>query len=285
MESDAVIEALKKWATFTENVRAVVLTSSRSGKTNAPMDQFSDYDVVVYTNSLNTYRDDEWLSFFGSVLVKWPLKPESEFGPNWLTRLVVFENRLRIDFQITTKTTPPRDFDLGYMVVVDKDGFTKNFPESTKTEHLIKKPTEQEFLEIVNGFFWDATYVPKYLYRDDLFYTAYMFDVDLRFSHLEKMIEWYIGSQNDWNVNTNVHGRLFPQYIEQNKWQEIKETFASADRNERWKAFFKMVEVFTSFARFVASKCDYSYLESQEKKMKEYFLKSKEIYESMLRVN
>lgn len=240
MEPDEVIRALKKWAESNNAIRAVVLTSSRSGKTNALVDQFSDYDAVVYTNSLDDFQTDGWLSFFGKVLVKWPLKPESEpeFGENWLTRLVIFENRLRIDFHITTETnTPPFDYDLGYLVIIDKDGFTKSFPKATKTKHLIKKPTEQDFLEMVNAFFWDSTYVPKYLYRGDLFYTKFMFDVDLRFGHLEKMIEWYIGCQNNWAVNTNAHGRLFPKYLNDKIWKDIEGTFSGANREEGWKAF------------------------------------------------
>lgn len=239
MQPDDVINKLKNWAESNDEVRALVLTSSRSGSANAPVDQFSDYDVVVYVNSLDRYREDDWLSFFGNVLVKWPLKPESEFGESWLTRLVIFEDRLRIDFQITVDTkTPPFDYDLGYQVITDKDGFTSNFPQSTKTKHMIQKPTEIEFSELVNAFFWDATYVPKYLYRGDLFYTKYMFDDDLRFGHLEKMIEWYIGSQNNWNVNTNVHGRLFPKFLDNNTWKNIEDTFAGANRDEGWKVFF-----------------------------------------------
>lgn len=275
-----VIKKLKEWAESTDSVRALVLTSSRCGNVNAPIDQFSDYDVVIYVGSLDNFRDDKWLSYFGNILVKWPLKPESELGENWITRLVIFENRLRIDFQITTETkTPPLDYDLGYRVIVDKDGFTQNFPRSTKTMHLIKKPTEQEFSEMVNAFFWDATYIPKYLYRGGLFYTKYMFDVDLRFFHLEKMTEWYIGSQNEWNVNTNVHGRLFPKYLDKNTWKNIEETFAGADKEEGWKAFFKMIEIFTTFAQEVAVKCRYPYPKAQEEKMVEYYQKSKEMFD------
>lgn len=281
MNQDEVISALKRWAESNDNVRVLVLTSSRSGKTDASIDQFSDYDVVVYVNSLDNFQNDDWLTFFGNVLAKWPLKPESKFGENWITRLVIFENRTRIDFQITTETnTPPFDYDLGYSVIIDKDGFTKDFPEPTKTKHLIKKPTEREFSEMVNAFFWDATYIPKYLYRGDLFYSTYMLDVDLRFSHLEKMIEWYIGCQNDWKVNTNVHGRLFPKYLDKNTWKNIEETFAGADKEEVWKAFFKLVEVFTTLAKIVAENCGYRYPEDQEKKMMNYFKKSKEMFNS-----
>lgn len=280
MNPDQIISNLRKWAESNNNIRALVLTSSRSGKTNAPIDQFSDYDVVVYVKSLDSFQNDNWLSFFGNILVKWPLKPESEFGENWLTRLVLFENYTRIDFQVTTETnTPPSDYDLGYRVIIDKDGFTNNFPKITKTKHLIKKPTIQQFQELVNAFFWDSTYIPKYLYRKDLFYTHYMLEVNLRFTYFEKMIEWYIGSQNDWNVSTNVHGRLFPKYLDKNTWEGIKDTFVGAKKEDVWKAFFKLVKVFTSLAKTVAKKCGYLYPKDQEIKMMDYYQRLKETFD------
>lgn len=277
-QADEVVEKLKQFAYSKPEIRALVLTSSRSGNADAPVDQFSDYDVVVYVSSLDTFHSDNWLNFFGNILVKWPLKPDSEFGENWLTRLVMFENRTRIDFQITTETqTPPLDYDLGYRVLLDKDGLTQHFPKATKTKFLIQKPSEKEFLEMVNAFFWDSIYVPKYLYRNDVFYRKYMFDVDLRFEHLEKMIQWYIGCQNDWSVNTNVHGRLFPKYLDDKTWKSIEETFVGVNKESEWQAFIKMVEVFTSLAREVASKCGYSYPLEQEKKMLNYYQQSKNI--------
>jgi aminoglycoside 6-adenylyltransferase len=42
---------------------------------------------------------DEWLEAFGSVMVRWPLRPRSTFDENWLTRLVLFNDGVRIDFQ------------------------------------------------------------------------------------------------------------------------------------------------------------------------------------------
>jgi hypothetical protein len=36
-------------------------------------------------------------------MIKWPLTPMSTFDKNWITRLVLFDSGVRIDFQITAK--------------------------------------------------------------------------------------------------------------------------------------------------------------------------------------
>lgn len=272
-----VLEKLKGWAESNDNVVALILTSSRVDGSDAKIDQFSDYDVVLYTDSLSNFNNDKWLNFFGDVLVKWPEKPRSTMSEDWITRLVLFENRMRIDFQITEKLDIlPSDYDLGYQVLVDKNGVTKNFPQATKTKHLIKKPSEEEFLTLINDFFWDVTYVPKYLWRGSLFFAKFMF-AQLHFEYLEKMIEWHIGSQHDWNVGTNVHGKYFEKYIDEPTWGEIKQTFAGVDIEENWRAFYKLVDLFTRFAQQVADELGYEYPSDQEAKMLDYFHKSKEL--------
>ncbi len=164
MKKEPIIQKLINWAQQTAAVRAIVLTSSMASTAQADVDVFSDFDAVVYTNSSAFFASDEWLSFFGTVLVRWPQKPQSTFDKNWITRLIIFESRLRIDFQITENSEIiPNDVDGGYEVLVDKDGITKKFPTPTHSDYLIKKPSEEQFLTCLNDYFWDATYVAKYL--------------------------------------------------------------------------------------------------------------------------
>jgi len=272
-----ILQKLKGWAQENESVRAFILTSSRVASSSSPTDVFSDYDVAIYVDSLKNFSNDDWLNAFGDVLVKWPEKPQTTHSKDWITRLVLFENRLRIDFQITFKTDIlPTDYDLGYQVIVDKDGFTKDFPQATETQHLIKRPSEEEFLTLINGFFWDATYIPKYLWRDNLYFAKFMF-AQLHFEYLEKMIEWYIGSQYDWSVSTKLHGVYFEKYLDKETWEEIRKTFVGPGIEENWEAFFKLNGVFTKFARSIAEKLSYKYPQEQEEKMNLYFRKSKDL--------
>ncbi len=277
MSEQETIQKLKQWAESNEAIRALVLTSSRANGSSAPVDQFSDYDVCVYANSLDYFKNDDLLTTFGNVLVCWPKHPRATLDENGITRLVIFESRLRIDFQITDVfDKPPGDFDLGYQILIDKDGFTRNFPQSTKQEYVIKRPSEDEFLELVNDFFWDATYVPKYLWRDELFFAKFMFDSALR-SYLVKIIEWQIGLENNWSVTTNKYGRYFKRFLSDSEWKQIETTFAGANIEDNWQAFYTLVELFTSIARKIAIELQFHYPDAQEKKMLAYYQKSKEI--------
>lgn len=268
---DLVIEKLKEWAETEKTVLALVLTSSRASN-NASIDEFSDYDIALYVTNTNKYLNDNWLNAFEDVLIKWPEKPQTTFDENWITRLVLFQNKTRIDFQITTNTLiPPSDYDFGYQVLVDKKSISTNFPKPTLSEQIIKKPTQAEFATLINDYYWDSTYVIKSIIREDLFYAKCMFDSVMRFEYFEKMIEWYIGSKNAWSVGTNKHGRDFEKYLNQPLWNEIQQTFAGADLHQTKIAFYKMNEVFERLAKSVAKDLNYQFSDDLVKHMNHYF--------------
>lgn len=277
MQQNKVYQKLQNWAQGNDNVRAMILTSSRVDPNSKP-DAFSDYDIEIYVSNIEPFMNDEWLKFFDEIMVCWPLKPMPTFDKNWITRLVHFKNKIRIDFQITAqKQTEPIRYDSGYQVLIDKDGIEKLIKKPTYKEHIIKKPNEEEFLTLVNDFFWDATYIAKNLWREELFYAKFMFDSVIRFEYLEKMIEWYIAMQNEWEICTNKHGRYFKQYLNLKEWQEIEKTFAGADIEDNWQAFFKTIELFSSMAKKVSDKLSYKYPDKIDSEVTKYCHEAKTI--------
>jgi aminoglycoside 6-adenylyltransferase len=62
-------------------------------------------------------------------MVRWPFKPSSTGfkDGNWITRLILFKDGLRIDFQITDQLKIKEDaYANGYRILIDKDGITEN---------------------------------------------------------------------------------------------------------------------------------------------------------------
>ncbi len=211
---DEVIGRLRDWANGNDSVRAVVLVGSRVEPDSRP-DDLSDYDIELYVNDIQPFMNDDWLAHFGEVMVRWPLQPMSTFSQDWLTRLVLFKNRVRIDFQITTMDSiEPSAYDGGHRALVDKDALTRELDEATFSEYIIKKPAKEEYEALVNGFFWEATYVAKSLCRDELHFAKFMLDSAMRFEYLQRMIEWHIGEEQDWSVATGVCGRFFKRYLD-----------------------------------------------------------------------
>lgn len=272
-----VLSQFKDWAKRNDLIRAAVLTSSRVSP-DASIDFLSDYDIELYVLDLSTFeQNDDWLREFGDIMVRWPFKPRSTGKKNWITRLVLFKDGVRIDFQITDQFEIQLDtYDNGYKVLIDKDDIVKGLNEPTFSEYVIKKPSEEEFETLVNEFWWDAYYVPKYLWRDELPFAKYMLDNIIRYSFLHKIIDWYIGMQNNWSVDTGACGKKFKRYLDSKTWSEFEETYVGSDVEENWKAFFKTTDFFRKIAKQVGENLGYEYPTKLDKEVVQFCLKIRE---------
>ena len=271
---EEILTQFDRWAQSNDLIRAAVLTSSRVGPEGA-IDFLSDYDIELFVADMETFqKDDEWLGVFGPIMVRWPFKPRSTFDEQWLTRLVLFKDGVRIDFQITDQMAiKPDAYEDGYKILVDKDNLTAELNEPTYSQHLVKKPSQEEYDVLVHEFWWNATYVPKSLWRDELPFAASMLGQAVRDKYLRTVIEWSIGLQHDWSVNTGVCGKRFKRYLDAETWSEFESTFAGADIEENWQAFSNGVTLFGKLARIVGSSLDYDYPAQMEEEMINYYSK------------
>ena len=268
-----VLSHFKKWAKNSDLIRAAVLTSSRANP-EAEVDFLSDYDIELYVSDLSKFKkNDEWLEEFGPIMVRWPYKPRSTGfkDGNWITRLILFKDGLRIDFQITDQSKIEKDaYANGYKILIDKDGITENLKKPTYSEFIIKKPEQEEYEALVNEFWWNAYYVPKYLWRDQLPFAKYMLDCTLRYSYLHQIIDWYIGLKNDWSVETGAQGKKFKEYLSKDKWEKWEETYAGADLEDNWTAFFEMTEFFRELAKEIGENLNYKYPDQVDKEVSKF---------------
>lgn len=276
-----ILSHFKKWAEENDLIRAAVLTSSRVDP-DANIDFLSDYDIELYVSDISTFaKNDDWLKVFGDIMVRWPFKPRSTGRENWITRLVLFKDGVRIDFQITDRLQiQPGAYDNGYEVLIDKDGIARGLHEPTYSEFVIKKPTQEEFETLVNEFWWDAYYVPKYLWRDELPFAKYMLDYIIRYEFLHKVTSWYIGMENNWSVDTGACGKKFKSYLDSETWSEFEETYAGADIEENWIAFFKTIDFFRKIAKKVSENLGYSYPIEMDKEVTQFCMKIRDTNKS-----
>ncbi|MFC1735917.1 aminoglycoside 6-adenylyltransferase [Candidatus Hydrogenedentota bacterium] len=269
---EQVLTQFDEWARGNDLVRAAILTSTRANP-EREADFLSDYDIELYVADLGPFQtDDLWLAPFGPIMVRWPLKPRSTFDEKWITRGIIFRNGVRIDFLITDLPAIASDaYDDDYRVLIDKDGLTSNLNPPTRVRYLVKKPTKDEYETLVNEFWWDAHYVPKCLWRDELPFAASMLGQAVRDNYLRTIIEWFIGLQNDWSVNTGVRGRKFKRHLDGKTWSEYESTFAGPGIEENWEAFFNAVDLFRKLARAVGKSLDYEYPSQVDREMTEYY--------------
>jgi len=248
------------WAGTNENIRAAILTSSRVNG-SAEIDFLSDYDIELYVSKLDLFMlNDDWLKPFGEIMVRWPYKSTSAMEGNWLTRLILFKDGVRIDFQITAeKEIDPKRYLNGYKVLLDKDSITNNITEPTYKEFNINKPSREEFERIVNEFWWEAYYAPKHLWRDELPFAKYILDSSMRFDYLHKVMDWYIGSKHNWQIETGVLGKKYKSLLTTENWQEYEQTFTGSDIEENWEVFFRITKMFRRMAKELSEVLGYNY--------------------------
>ncbi|UCH33366.1 MAG: aminoglycoside 6-adenylyltransferase [Armatimonadota bacterium] len=262
-----VINRLIAWAAREACVRVMLLTSSRAGS-GEPVDPFSDYDVILYvSDTAPLIGDDGWLRHFGTILVMCRTHWEHN-GTRQDTRLVRYDDGTRIDFtiapvrileQVLEEPALPAYLDIGYRVLLDKDDLTGRMLPPSYQGYIPRKPTEHEFQDLVQGFWWDSTYVAKYLWRDDLFPAKYMLDCALKFDYLRRMLEWSIEIEHNWSLRPGSQGRYLKQRLPSESWSAIEATFVGADIDENWRALFRTCEVFRETALGVARHLGYEY--------------------------
>lgn len=266
-----VLSRIAKWAQGNDLVRAAILTGSRVDP-KRETDFLSDYDFELYVADLRPFtQDDSWLNVFGSIMMRWPLEPRSTFDDKWLTRLVLFGDGVRTDFQITDEVwIDPTAHDNGDKVLIDKDALASKINDPTFSKYLIREPSRQEYETLVHDFWWDATYVPKYLWRGELPFAKYMFDTVLRYSYFQRLVEWYIGQRHDWQVSTGLNGRWFKRYLDAETWSEVESTYAGSGIEENWEAFYRMANLFRKLAREVGVQFGYEYDNNTDEEVTKY---------------
>jgi aminoglycoside 6-adenylyltransferase len=276
-----MIASFRTWADGREDIRAVLLTSSRANPT-ARTDLFSDYDVVlVLTNPDRLAENTDWQAAFGRVITYF----RDEFilsDHRAYTRLALYEDGVKVDFSLwpvamldhlKQSSTPPDYLDIGYEVLLDKDGVTAGLPAPTHRAFIPHPPSEAAYQTLVQEFWWDTTYVAKNLWRDDLYFAKYMLDYFIRFHHLQPLLEWYMEIQHDWSVRVGVRGRGLKRLVDAETWAELERTYAGAGIEENWAALFATVRLVRRLATSVAESLGFQYPEQTDADVTAYLAK------------
>src|SRR6266850_4429599 len=201
---DDILSRIVSWAEREAPVRGLILEGSRAEKGEA--DELSDYDVNMFITDPAPYtQDDRWISAIADVWVYIPEKVPHH-GQVFATRLVIYQAGVKVDFilystgvlrEFAHSDPLPEHYDIGYRVLLDKDGVAAAMPSSSRQAFRRGKPTETTFLACVHEFWFEAYHVAKYLRRRDLWpvkgrdWTTKCL--------LLRMIEWHERGKHGWD--------------------------------------------------------------------------------------
>ncbi|MCX9098985.1 aminoglycoside adenylyltransferase [Bacillus anthracis] len=257
-----------------ERIRAVIMNGSRVNP-NVKKDCFQDYDVIYVVKDTRSFTSNHnWIHRFGAIMmVQMPeemsLVPPD--GDGKFSYLMQFMDGNRIDL-----TLVPVDLINNFVrqdslskLLLDKDNCMEEFPPASDKDYLIKKPTEKEFLDCCNEFWWCSTNVAKGLWREELSYVKGMLDGPVR-DMLIVMLQWHIGMKTDFIVNAGKFGKHFEKYIEKDMWVQFKRTFSNAEYENIWESFFVMGNLFREVANEIANAYGYPYPQGDDDRVTSY---------------
>lgn len=274
-----IVDHLVCWAELRQDVRAVIWTSSRTSP-RASVDQLSDFDIILVVRDIHAYLEDEaWLADFGPILVLYRDPVHMEYGQEWFARITQYENGLKIDFTVwPVEIMPavlagsrlPDDLDVGYRVLLDKDGLTTGLKPPTYRAYIPSPPGQAQYTEIIEEFFHEATYAAKYLWRDDLLPAKYTLDFRMKYHLLRRMLEWRMEIDQQWSVRPGAYGRGLKTLSRPDLWAEFEACFAGSRMTDNWAALFRTAALFRKVATEVGEHCGYAYPEGLDRRAVKY---------------
>ena len=252
-----------------ERVKAIYMNGSRTNK-NVPKDIFQDYDVVyVVTDTKPFIADKDWINQFGEIWFMqypdehpdYPSDKDNFYG--WLMQL---KDGNRIDLHVESIQHAKDHIadDKLCKILFDREKILPDVPEATDEDYFVKKPSGKQFLCTCTEFWWCLNNVAKGLWREELPYANDMINFCVR-KQLEKVISWQIGIKTDFSVSVGKSAKYMYKWFPKEKYEAYLSTYTCGNVADCWVSVFKMVDLFTPVARFVAENLEYPYNFEEEK--------------------
>ncbi len=264
-------------------VRAVYMNGSRVNP-GVTADRYQDFDIVfVVTETAPLIADERWLAPLGEpAIVQRPDAPAFGWGKDanparryaWL---MLFADTNRIDLTIVAKEAAQQHYlsDSLTRLLLDKDGFLPALPPPTDSDYWVQKPTAAQYAGSQNEFWWCLGNVAKGLARNQLPYALRMY-WETSHRELERMLDWYIGSEHRFEIATGMWGKYHQNLLPAPLYEALLSTYPGSTAKSIWRAVFTACDLFGEAGRAVGRRLGYSYNESDEHNVRRYLQQVKQ---------
>ena len=245
-------------------VDPVAMSGSRTNS-QAPKDEFQDYDVVYIVDDLdNLTRDLSWLDSFGTRIIE-----QHNVLGNRRLYLMLFEDGNRIDL-----TLCPKDHinewvasEADYTVLVDEKGLFA--PYSSNPQRYWTSPaTETDFEKSCNEFWWVSAYVVKGICRKQIIYaTDHLYGICQQ--ELLKVLAWQVASDRG-AVDIGKNYKYLFNYLPIEKEKEFSALLDFSSLDKITQSLLATMEFFHQEAQYLAQKMGFKYEKEVAEKMMRY---------------
>ena len=266
-DEDAVLGKLLAWCGAEAGIRAVILTSSRATP-DRRADLLSDYDVILAVQDTAAFAgEDGWVSQYGPPAARWG--DESELlGLPTSFRGVVYADGVKVDYtiwpeemleRVSAADTLPEGLDVGYRVLLDKDGRTDGVARADLPRAhsrpadrgrvprpgrgvLVERHVRREGALARGGRVRQVRAVPGHTARA-----------------AQDALEWRIELDHEWSLRPGAYGRGLEQLLPPELAAELAATYVGAGVEENWDALFATAALFRRVATEVGAALGHAY--------------------------
>jgi len=267
-----VMNQVLEFARDDDTIRVVMLNGSRVN-INAPVDIMQDYDIVFFVSGIEniSYKlNRSWINQFGELVIL----QQNDFEDDSYIFLMQFKDGVRIDLRfcdIKRVNTIVKEDTLS-KILMDKDNIVDQLSLPNDKIYLVKKPTEEEWDKLLNNMWWIQTYIAKGIWRDELPYVKYMYDVIL-IDGVRRLLSWYIGMQHEWNINVGKCGKWYKRLLENDLYSRYVSLYSSVEYEDVWNKLFKTGEFIRELGIELSTKLGYKYPMNDDTNVTEYITK------------
>jgi len=264
---EQLIGKIVAWGLKDDNLRAAGIVGSRA-RVDHPADDWADLDVLLVATDPAPYcAGSEWLHAIGSPWLTF-VEPTADGSRN--ERRVLFESGLDADFipvytgavlAMAEYGFPPEVADMlhkGLRFLLDKDNLASKFERIDLTPPLPVPPSEREFLNLVNDFWYHTVWTGKHLRRGELWWGKSACDDYLK-QLLRLMLEWHARASRGEEAEVWAHGRFLEEWADRRALEFLPRVFAHYDAEDVWRALRETMELFHWVALETAEILGYSY--------------------------
>ena len=245
-------------------VDAVAMSGSQTNS-QAPKDEFQDYDLVYVVDDLDNLTNDlSWLDQFGNRMIE----QEVRLGHRRLF-LMLFQDGNRIGLTLCPKEHIQEwvDSEATYTVLEDKKGLFESYSPNPQ-RYWISPATEKDFEKSCDEFWWVSTYVVKGICRNQVIYaTDHLYSICQQ--ELLKVLAWQVASDRG-TVDIGKNYKYLFNYLPDEKEKEFSNLLDFASLDKITQTLFATMSIFHREAQDLAQKIGLDYDREMAEKMIDY---------------
>jgi aminoglycoside 6-adenylyltransferase len=264
---ERLVGRIVAYALTDDNLRAAGIVGSRA-RQDHPADEWSDLDVLLVANNPQFYcASGDWLHAIGTP---WLTHLEPTADGSRVERRVLFEGGLDVDFipcsigdvrAMAEHGFPPEVADMlckGLRFLVDKDDLSSALAGIPWAPSRLRLPSEEEFLNAVNDFWYHAVWTGKHLRRGELWWGKSACDDYLK-QLLRQMLEWHAIASRGEEAKVWEHGRFLEEWADNRALEVLPHVFSHYDEEDIWRALRETMVLFRWVELETAARLRYSY--------------------------